>query len=77
VAEKPQIQSGSFWSKRQREAHSLHEIPYRACFKPALASHFIENFTKPGEIIFDPFPMITSLKYSHKLANMKIVYRKG
>ena len=55
MAEKPQIQSGSFWSKRQREAHSLHEIPYRACFKPALASHFIENFTKPGEIIFDPF----------------------
>ena len=49
------MQKGSFWSERQREAHPLHEIPYRACFKPALATHFIEIFSKPGEIVFDPF----------------------
>lgn len=55
MAEKLEIENGSFWSERQREAHSLHEIPYRACFKPALAAHFIEKFTIPGEIVFDPF----------------------
>ena len=49
------IETGSFWSEHQREAHPLHEIPYRACFKPALAAYFIENFSKPGEIVFDPF----------------------
>ncbi len=51
----PAIETGSFWSERQREAHPLHEIPYRACFKPALAAHFIENLSRPGEIVFDPF----------------------
>ena len=55
MSEKLPIENGSFWSERQREAHPLHEIPYRACFKPALAGHFIENFSKPGEIVFDPF----------------------
>ena len=25
-----------FWTARQRSAHSLHEISYRACFKPQL-----------------------------------------
>ncbi|MFM8363966.1 MAG: DNA methyltransferase, partial [Verrucomicrobiota bacterium] len=49
------VETGSFWSERQREAHPLHEIPYRACFKPALAGHFIDNFTKSGETVFDPF----------------------
>jgi hypothetical protein len=55
VEEKLRVENGSFWSGRQRDAHPLHEIPYRACFKPALAAHFIENFTKPGVIVFDPF----------------------
>ena len=49
------IETGSFWSKRQRDAHPLHEIPYRACFKPALAAYFIEHFSRPGDIVFDPF----------------------
>ena len=52
---RPSIETGTFWSERQREAHSLHEIPYRACFKPALAAYFIEQFSKPGEAVFDPF----------------------
>ncbi len=25
-----------FWTSRQRQAHSLHELSYRACFKPQL-----------------------------------------
>lgn len=44
-----------FWTARQRQAHSLHEISYRACFKPQLPRFFIERLSKPGEIIYDPF----------------------
>jgi hypothetical protein len=44
-----------FWTARQRQAHSLHEVSYRACFKPQLPRFFIERFTQPGEIVYDPF----------------------
>ena len=44
-----------FWTARQRQAHSMHEISYRACFKPQLPRFFIERLTAPGEIVFDPF----------------------
>jgi len=44
-----------FWTKRQRAAHSLHEISYRACFKPQLPRFFIERLTAPGSSIYDPF----------------------
>ena len=39
-----------FWTARQRAAHSLHEISYRACFKPQLPRFFIERLTRPGEL---------------------------
>lgn len=44
-----------FWTSRQRAAHSLHEISYRACFKPQLPRFFVERFTKPGDVVYDPF----------------------
>jgi hypothetical protein len=44
-----------FWTARQRAAHSLHEISYRACFKPQLPRFFIERLTDPGGIVYDPF----------------------
>jgi hypothetical protein len=44
-----------FWTSRQRVAHSLHEISYRACFKPQLPRFFIERLTTPGDIVYDPF----------------------
>ncbi len=44
-----------FWTSRQRAAHSLHEISYRACFKPQLPRFFITRLTVPGEVVFDPF----------------------
>lgn len=44
-----------FWTARQRQAHPLHEISYRACFKPQLPRFFIEAFTQPGERVYDPF----------------------
>lgn len=47
--------SNEFWTAKQRAAHSLHEISYRACFKPQLPRFFIERLTRPGDIVYDPF----------------------
>ncbi len=44
-----------FWTAKQRAAHSLHEISYRACFKPQLPRFFIERLTRLGEVVYDPF----------------------
>jgi hypothetical protein len=44
-----------FWTAKQRQAHPLHEVSYRACFKPQLPRFFIEAFTEPGAYVYDPF----------------------
>jgi hypothetical protein len=44
-----------FWTAQQRQAHKLHEISYRACFKPQLPRFFIQRLTNPGDIVYDPF----------------------
>jgi hypothetical protein len=47
--------TGEFWTSRQRQASSLHEISYRACFKPQLPRFFINLLTRKGDIVYDPF----------------------
>src|SRR5437879_4325806 len=44
-----------FWTSKQRAASSLHEVSYRACFKPQLPRFFIERLTAIGEVVYDPF----------------------
>jgi hypothetical protein len=44
-----------FWTSAQREGHSLHEVSYRACFKPSLPAFFIERLSRPGDRVHDPF----------------------
>lgn len=44
-----------FWTAGQRQAHSIHEVSYRACFKAQLPEFFIKRLTKPGDVVFDPF----------------------
>jgi len=44
-----------FWTARQRQSSSLHEISYRACFKPQLPRFFIELLSKKNDLIYDPF----------------------
>lgn len=44
-----------FWTAKQRQANNLHEISYRACYKPQLPKFFIDLFTKSGDIVYDPF----------------------
>lgn len=44
-----------FWTAKQRAASRLHEISYRACFKPQVPRFFIERLSEPGEMVYDPF----------------------
>lgn len=44
-----------FWTAAQRAAHGLHEVSYRACFKPQLPRFFVERLTRPGQLVYDPF----------------------
>lgn len=46
---------GEFWTSKQRQASSIHEISYRACFKPQLPRFFIERFSGEGDVVYDPF----------------------
>jgi len=47
--------TNEFWTSKQRAASSLHEVSYRACFKPQLPRFFIERLTRPGDVVYDPF----------------------
>ena len=44
-----------FWTSRQRQANSIHEVSYRACFKPQLPRFFIERLTDEDDTVYDPF----------------------
>lgn len=44
-----------FWTSKQRQASSIHEISYRACFKAQLPRFFLKLLTKPDDVIYDPF----------------------
>jgi hypothetical protein len=44
-----------YWTAQQRQASRLHEISYRACFKPQLPRFFIERLSEPGQAVYDPF----------------------
>lgn len=44
-----------FWTSGQRKAHSIHEVSYRACFKPQLPEFFITRLTERNDAVYDPF----------------------
>src|SRR3954468_11894492 len=44
-----------FWTAGQRAADNLHEVSYRACFKPQLPRFFVERLTAPGDADYNPF----------------------
>jgi len=44
-----------FWTSKQRQASSIQEISYRACFKPQLPNFFIKLLSKEDDLIYDPF----------------------
>lgn len=49
------ILTNEFWTSKQRAGHPLHEVSYRACFKPQLPRFFIDRLTEPGDLVYDPF----------------------
>ncbi len=49
------VYENEYWTAKQRDGHSLHEISYRACFKPQLPEFFIRRFTQSGDRVYDPF----------------------
>jgi len=49
------VYQGEFWTSKQREGHSIHEVSYRACYKPQLPEYFLRRHAVPGSLVFDPF----------------------
>ncbi len=44
-----------FWTSKQKQGSSLHQISYRACFKAQLPNFFIKLLTKEKDTVYDPF----------------------
>ncbi len=44
-----------YWTSKQRQASSIHEVAYRACFKAQLPRFFIDLLSKDNDIVYDPF----------------------
>lgn len=44
-----------FWTSVQRSGPDIHQVPYRACFKPSLADFFIGLLSRPEDTVHDPF----------------------
>ncbi len=49
------VYENEFWTSRQRDCHSLHEVSYRACYKPQLPDFFILRFARSDCRVYDPF----------------------
>ena len=49
------IYEEELWTSRQRQACSIHEVSYRACFKPQLPAYFIDRLSEEGDLVYDPF----------------------
>ena len=50
-----QTEARELWSSKQRGSSRIHEISYRACFKPELPEYFINAYSKVGDTVLDPF----------------------
>ena len=54
-AQEVPVYQSEMWTALQRQASSIHEISYRACYKPQLPAYFIDRLTEPGDMVYDPF----------------------
>ena len=67
------IKQGEFWTAKQRSGHSIHEVSYRACYKPQLPAYFIERYAKSGQLIYDPFMGRGTTLIEAKLLGCKVI----
>ena len=51
----PPVQEDEFWTAKQRAGHAIHEVSYRACYKPQLPAYFLHKFCRTPAVIYDPF----------------------
>jgi DNA modification methylase len=52
----PRRTVGELWEENQRAMHSLHYVVnYHASFRPELAHYCVQRYSRPEEIVFDPF----------------------
>lgn len=51
----PPVYSGEFWTAKQRAGHAIHEVSYRACYKPQLPAYFLNKFCCKQSVVYDPF----------------------
>lgn len=49
------ISIDEFWTAKQRAGHSIHEVSYRACYKPQLPAYFIQKYCGSESVVYDPF----------------------
>lgn len=68
-----QIVTGEFWTSKQRQANKIHEVSYRACFKPQLPNYFINKFTEIGDVVYDPFAGRGTTSIEAALLNRKLI----
>ncbi|MYF97737.1 site-specific DNA-methyltransferase, partial [Candidatus Poribacteria bacterium] len=66
------IEVDEFWTAKQRAGHSIHEISYRACYKPQLPAYFIKKFCEAKSVVYDPFmgrgtTLIEAQLHGHKV----------
>lgn len=67
------IITSEFWTAKQRQANSIHEVSYRACFKPQLPNFFINLFTEENDIVYDPFNGRGTTSIEAALCNRNII----
>jgi len=65
--------TSEFWTAKQRQANSIHEISYRACFKPQLPNFFITKLSQEGDYVYDPFLGRGTTAIEAALLNRKII----
>ena len=67
------VYRGEFWTAKQRQAASIHEVSYRACFKPQLPAYFISRLTAPGDVVYDPFSGRGTTAVEAALHNRRVI----
>lgn len=69
----PRAERAELWTAGQRQANNLHEVSYRACFKPQLPRYFIERYTQPGDMVYDPFGGRGTTALEAALLNRRVI----
>jgi hypothetical protein len=65
--------TNEFWTSKQRQSSSIHEISYRACFKAQLPRFFIDLVTSEKDVVYDPFSGRGTTIMEAALMNRRII----